>query len=79
MFSLTTGQAILILVIAAPFCFWYIYLPILLIGIFLLCFNRKKRENKENKFYYKVGKLLIGFIIVSLILSILSFLCLVNS
>lgn len=79
MFSLTTGQVILILLIVAPFYFWYIYLPILLIGILLLCFNRKKRENETNRFYYKVGKFLIGFIIVSLIISLLSILCLLNS
>lgn len=78
MYSITTGQAILILIIAAPFYFWYIYLPILVIGILLLCFNRKKRDNQKNRFYYKVGKLLIGFIIVSLIISLLGILCLLN-
>lgn len=75
MYSISTGLAILILIIGAPFYFWYIYLSVLLMGILLLYFNRKKQENQLNRFYYKIGKLLIGFVSTSLIMSLISLWC----
>lgn len=66
MFNFTLFDMLLILFIAGPMYFWYIYLSILMIGVMLIYSNRKK-NNTENKILYWIGMILTAFIVINCI------------
>lgn len=66
MIHFTLFDMLLILFIAAPIYFWYIYLLILIIGVVLIYSNRKK-NNTGNKVLCWIGKILTVFIVFNYI------------